>query len=260
MSLLYWKHLLVRTPLEGPAKKLQRLLGLPKRLKHPELRELHLEDERMHQTMRRLIKIDSNCIDIGCHIGATLSLVVKLAPRGKHFAFEPVPQKAAWLREKFPEVNVQQMALADKSGPLTFTENITRPGFSGLSSTVAATDQTRQFAVDCNRLDNVIPADHRVDFMKIDVEGAELFVLRGATQTIGRCHPAIIFESGPSGAAKFGLTRAQLFSFLTTELGYCIYFFKDFLSNSGPLEPATFENASRYPSKAFNYVAIKAPI
>jgi FkbM family methyltransferase len=260
MGLLYWKHLLVRTPLEGPAKKLQHLLGLPKRLRHPELRELHLEDDRMHETMRRLIKSDSNCIDIGCHIGATLSLILKLAPPGKHFAFEPVPQKAAWLQKKFPEVTVKQMALSEQSGPLTFTENITRPGFSGFISTTEPADHTRQITVDCDRLDNVIPSDHRVDFIKIDVEGAELLVLRGAMQTIGRCHPAIVFESGPGGAKKFGFTREQLFSFLTTDLGYSIYFFKDFLSGSSPLALATFEDASRYPFKAFNYVAIKAPV
>src|SRR5882672_2577872 len=135
MGLLYFKHLLVRTPLERPAKHLQHLLGLPKRLRHPELRELHLEDDRMHEAMRRLIRPESNCIDIGCHIGATLSLILKLAPRGKHFAFEPVPQKAAWLAGKFPEVIVKPMALSDQTGPLTFTENITRPGFSGLIST-----------------------------------------------------------------------------------------------------------------------------
>jgi hypothetical protein len=44
MSLaLYAKHLLVRTPLERPAKFLQRALNLPVRLKHPELRELNAE-------------------------------------------------------------------------------------------------------------------------------------------------------------------------------------------------------------------------
>jgi FkbM family methyltransferase len=183
--------------------------------------------------------------------------MLRLAPHGKHFAFEPVPHKAQWLQKKFPEVTIHQMALSDTPGPLTFTENLTRPGFSGLVSTTAPHDQTREFTVNCDRLDNVLPPDHCVDFIKVDVEGAELLVLRGAVQTINRSHPPIIFESGPGGAVKFGLTRPQLFSFLTTDLGYSIFFFKDFLSNSSPLDLATFESAARYPFKAFNYLAIR---
>ena len=150
------------------------------------------------------------------------------------------------------------MALSDQTGPLTFTENITRPGFSGFISTTNEGDQTRQYTVDCDRLDNVIPADHRVDFMKIDVEGAELFVLRGARATIDRCRPAIVFECGPGGAKKFGSTRGELFSYFTEQLGYRVYFFKDFLSSGNPLDLAAFEAAGRYRFKAFNYLAIKA--
>ena len=73
MSLLYWKHLLVRTPLEGPAKGLQHLLGLPRRLRHPELRELHAEDDLMQEAMRRIIKSDFNCIASAAISGGRLA-------------------------------------------------------------------------------------------------------------------------------------------------------------------------------------------
>ena len=84
-----------------------------------------------------------------------------------------------------------------------------------------------------------------------------MFVLRGAKQTIDRCRPAIVFESGPSGAKKFGSTRDQLFSFLSADLGYSVYFFKDFLASAAPLDLPTFQAAGRYPFKAFNYLAVK---
>ena len=52
-------------------------------------------------------------MDIGCHIGSMLSTILRLAPRGQHWAFEPTPSKAAWLRAKFPEVEVREMALTE---------------------------------------------------------------------------------------------------------------------------------------------------
>jgi hypothetical protein len=123
---------LVRTPAEAAAKRMRRLLWLPKLLLHPGLREVCLEDRRMERVVRRLVRPDSNCIDVGAHIGSTLRLLLRLAPRGRHLAFEPLPQKAAWLRKKFPEVEIRTAALGAKSGAVSFVENLTRPGFRGL--------------------------------------------------------------------------------------------------------------------------------
>ena len=121
MSMLYLKHCLIRTPLEAPAFWLADLCGARQRRRAPELKELYAEGSRTREVMRRLIKPTSNCIDIGCHLGSVLSYMVRLAPRGRHMAFEPVPMKAQWLENKFPEVQIMQMALADKAGELRFT-------------------------------------------------------------------------------------------------------------------------------------------
>jgi hypothetical protein len=62
-----------------------------------------------------------------------LSSMIRYAPRGRHIAFEPIPEKADWIRKKFPEVDVKTMALGDKRETLTFYQNISRPGFSSLA-------------------------------------------------------------------------------------------------------------------------------
>ena len=106
---LWLKQRLVRTPLERPLKQLRDWASFPKKLRHPELREVHLEDGRIAQIMRKHITRDMNCLDIGCHIGSMLAEMLRLAPDGKHVAVEADPAKAAWLVTKFPEVDLKSL-------------------------------------------------------------------------------------------------------------------------------------------------------
>lgn len=257
MSSLYIKHLLVRTPFEGPAKAVQHLFAGLKVLRHPGLREVYLEDSRIHRALQRLLRPDTNCVDVGAHLGTTLSTFCKLAPRGSHWAFEPVPQKADWLRKKFPNVAIRQCAASEIDGQTTFVENLTQHGNSGLKETVWASGSTRKIDVEVRRLDGVIPDDCRVDFIKIDTEGAELLVLRGATRLLETHGPDILFESGPGGLESYGLTRCDLFSYLTQKHGYSIYLVNAFLNDGPPLTFEAFEKAHTYPFQAFNYLARK---
>src|SRR5688572_28907092 len=89
---------LIGTPLQGPAQRLLRLRGLAQRLRHPELREIYLEGERIDKLMQVTITDGMNCIDVGCHLGSVLQRIIRLSPTGRHVAVEPLPYKAAWLR------------------------------------------------------------------------------------------------------------------------------------------------------------------
>jgi FkbM family methyltransferase len=256
MTWLYVKHLLLRTPLERSALKLRDISGIFKRMRHPELREIYLEEERIEQTIRRLIRPDSNCIDIGSHIGSFLSLLMRFAPRGKHVAFEPVPEKALWLKRKFPEVEVRNLALGDKHERLSFYQNASQPGFSGFAKSIASQDKVVELIVECEKLDNIVGADRRYDYVKIDVEGAELLVLKGASGMIARDTPIILFESSHDGAAKLGLKREDLFALFVDEFGYDVFLIDDFLKNRTALTLREFESAAVYPFKAFNFLAV----
>lgn len=253
---LYCKHLLVRTPLEGWARRLRHAAGLWRVLRHPGLRDVYFEEWHVERLLRALVKPDSNCVDVGAHIGSTLSSLVALAPRGRHLAFEPVARKAAWLRRRFPEVDVRAVALGETTGYVSFGENLSRPGYSGLGA-AGGGDRVRTVTVECDRLDNVVGPDRRVDFLKVDAEGAELLVLRGAAGMLKRDRPAVLFESTPGGAEKLGTTRGHLFDFLTTELGYSVYLIKDHLRGGPPLDLAAFDRSHQYPFRAFNYLAVR---
>jgi FkbM family methyltransferase len=258
MNWLYLKHLLVRTQLERPAKYLRYFAGFARRRRYPELHEVYVEDDRIEEAMRQVIRPDSNCIDIGCHIGSVLGLILRLAPRGMHIAVEPVPEKAKWLRKKFPEVEIVAMALGDRTGKASFFHDTTRQSLSGFAKVLSSRDHIVELTVDCEMLDNIVDPGRRYAFVKIDVEGAEILVLRGARRMIARDRPVILFESSHDGAGNLGLKREDLFALVTNGLGYEVFMIKDFLEKRPALTLEGFQKAAIYPFQAFNFLAVPA--
>lgn len=246
----------IRTPLERPAQRLRDLTGIARRLRYPELHEIYAKADRIEQAMREIIQSKMNCIDIGCHIGSSLSLMLRLSPGGRHIAFELIPEKAKWLRRKFPEVEIKALALGDRCESRTFFQNASHPGFSGFAKDSTTRDEVIEQTVDCEILDNVVGGDRKYSFVEIDVEGAELLVLKGARRMIARDTPIILFESSHDGAARLGLKREDLFAFFVDELGYKVFLVKDFLEKRAALDITGFQKAAVYPFQAFNFLAI----
>jgi FkbM family methyltransferase len=246
------RYELIGTPLERPVKRLRAVFRSLRKLRHPELNEIYLEDERVDAVFARVLTPDANCLDIGCHFGSVLSELIRLAPNGTHVAFEAIPEKVNFLRRKFPGVLVHAMALSDTAGVSTFFVNEKRTGYSGLARHGGGT--FREISVRCRRLDEMADDLPRIAFIKIDVEGAELFVLRGAKKLLERDRPTILFECSPSGPPAFGYGPGDLFDLLT-ECDYDIYLPKDFLDGGAPIERSRFEAALVYPFQAFNWVA-----
>ncbi|MCV3214938.1 FkbM family methyltransferase [Plectonema radiosum NIES-515] len=252
----YIKHLFIRTPLEKPTKKIRHFLGFRQRIMYPELIDIYQESDRTDKAMERIIGDSFNCIDIGCHLGSTLSTILNLAPLGHHIAIEPLPYKADWLKQKFPEVEVKELALTDTPGEVTFYFNTTQSAYSGLHRREMKNSTLQELTVKSEMLDTILPADHRVDFIKLDVEGGELAVLRGAESTLQRYRPVLLFECTQPGLSSFGLKPIEVFEFLTQKHSYSIFLLKDFLSDRLPLDFDQFDNALHYPFKAFNFIAV----
>jgi FkbM family methyltransferase len=205
--------------------------------------------------MKRLIEPDTNCIDIGCHFGSMLSGMMSRAPKGLHLAFEPTPLKAAFLRRKFPEVDVQEVALSDSEGTVTFWLNESSSGFNGLRQ--HGSGHFRSITVRQCRLDDVVPDGRRFGFVKIDVEGAELLVLRGAPELLRRDRPALLFECGPDGPTAFGFETADLHRELLG-LGYVVHTTQGWLAGADPVDERAFVAGTQYPYVAFNWLAVAA--
>jgi len=82
----------------------------------------------------KVVKPDSNCIDIGCHKGEIMEEILKRSPGGTHLAFEPIPILFQQLKEKFQNNNVQvfDIALSKSTGETTFNYVVNAPAYSGI--------------------------------------------------------------------------------------------------------------------------------
>lgn len=162
--------------------------------------------------MRRVLRPDSNGVDVGAHRGSLLRELVRLAPAGRHHAFEPLPSLAGRLRRRFPSVRVHELALSDRAGRASFVHVVGRPGHSGfrLRPDEAARTGCETIEVETAPLDDVLDRDGPVAFIKVDVEGAEAAVLRGAAATLARWRPVVVFEHGVGAADAYDGATASV--------------------------------------------------
>jgi len=212
-------------------------------------------DVETFKVMEKVLATTSNAIDVGANFGVFTNCMSKIAPQGKHYAFEPVPAAFQYLKQYFdyPNVTLHNVALGDQSGVMDFYQ-ADIIGYSGFKITEAAkqASQSSKVQVSVNTLDAIIPESEAIDFIKIDVEGAELLVLKGAVNTIRRNLPYIVFEF-ERHAEKYGTTPAELFDFLN-DIGLAIWNMEYFLSNKLPFSKAEF--ISNYEKEyEFCYVA-----
>ncbi len=116
--------------------------------------------------MRRCLKRNSNCIDIGAHRGTILREIVALSPAGTQYAFEPVPENYRYLVKSFPRVKVFPVALSNSMGKRRFTHMIDHPTRSGFNTPVEEGEAAEAITVDTDQLDHLIPSDQRHSFYK----------------------------------------------------------------------------------------------
>jgi FkbM family methyltransferase len=195
----------------------------------------NLEYDRLtKKIIKEVVSTNSNCIDVGCHKGEILDEIISSAPNAYHFAFEPIPLFFENLKTKYNNYNnitFLPFALADKNGTASFNYVKNAPAYSGLNKREYAQKQPdiQEINVEIKRLDDLIPENVKIDFIKIDVEGAELGVLKGATRIIEKNKPVIIFESGIGASDYYGTSPENVFDFFDKEVKMKLALLKGFL-------------------------------
>jgi FkbM family methyltransferase len=230
------------------ARALNRVVGgVSRRLGRPELlaavdpsaRRAQQEDLAIRAVLASSLRGDGVYVDVGTNRGQVLGEAVRIAPRVRHVAFEPIPQLADEVERAFPGVEVRRRALGEEQGQAEFCHFRRLDGWSGLRRQQHISDERGDpefITVDVSTLDGEIRQDASV--VKIDVEGAELAVLRGGRALLSRTRPLLIFEHVPAAAALYGADSGSLWDLLT-ELDYEVFS----VTGSGPFGRSEFAHA-----------------
>jgi FkbM family methyltransferase len=172
------------------------------------------------------------CFDIGAEYGLyTLTFARRVGARGRVLSFEPLPgphrflsRIVRWLRA--PNVTVHRVALGDRVGNATLS--LPRRRWLPVHGRAFVTDgadgpgpneefeREERVASTVSTVDGAV-ADAgltRVDFIKIDVEGYEPAVLRGALRTLDRFRPTVLIEIEDRHLEKFRASSASVIDLL----------------------------------------------
>lgn len=221
----------------------------------------NLEYDRLTlKILRQEVRDGVNCIDVGCHRGEILEEMLRLSPSGKHFAFEPIPSLFAELKRRYwAQCTIFPCALSDKEGRTTFNFVRNAPAYSGINRRkyAVAEPDIEEIDVELRRLDDVIPEGTRIGLIKIDVEGAELGVLRGAKELLNRDRPLVIFECGLGASEFYGTRPEDVFDFISDDVNMGIHTLRDFIARHGPMTRERFVEVFNANS---DYYFVAAPL
>lgn len=153
------------------------------------------------RVMKRFVPRDRLSVDVGSNLGVHSYFLARWS-RGVH-AFEPNPRLAGYLeRAATRNVRVSAIALSDMAGRATLSvprlHGVEADPYATIEPRVASlrgslsTEPVHQLEVQTATLDAFGLAD--VGFIKIDVEGHEVAVLRGARETLQRERPTLLVE------------------------------------------------------------------
>ncbi|MGI8892002.1 MAG: FkbM family methyltransferase [Bacteroidia bacterium] len=176
---------------------------------------------------RNVIHEGMTFYDVGANIGEyTVHGAKMVGPKGKIISFEPVPKFFSYLNENInlnefgDRVKLFKFGLSDTTQTVLFSipvdKNIGNAINEGMASQFHSISMSDKFECNLKRLDDVFIEEDlpKPDLIKIDVEGGELFVLKGATEILKKFKPKIILEFNKSNCLNAGYTQEDLYQII----------------------------------------------
>ena len=188
------------------------------------------------------IKPGETALDIGANFGLySYHLSRQVGPAGRVISFEPVPFTCQTLRGVvkrlgLKNVDIRPVGVGEKPGTMSFTVPLQKSGqfMAGQAFIGSRNDNhgdiqgqvrwenTTQISCPVVILDDEVKGLSTLPFIKIDIEGAEVFAFRGAKNLISQFHPTILIEINPWFLDGFQLTMDDLTGPFHA-LGYKVY-------------------------------------
>ena len=171
----------------------------------------------------RFLGPDEICLDIGAHAGSWTRPLSKLVERGHVYAFEALPYYAKVLKFtvtllRLKNVTVFNYAVIDHNNPVTLIwRDNNGKSLTGLTHVAGLLEDTKDaITVNSATVDAFIASQNiksPVAFVKCDVEGAELMVVRGAVNMIKKFRPIFYLEVESHICRRYGYKAENLFDF-----------------------------------------------
>lgn len=201
-------------------------------------------DKLALEVVKKVLSFETaSYVDVGFHKGHMLKLALKVAPKGEHYGFDPLPTFYSKLKKELQSyVTLHEVAVSNKKGdnPFFFVES--NPSFSGLKQRLyPKKEKVTEIIVKTDTLDQLLSEAHNIDLIKIDVEGGEYNVIEGARRVLFKHKPVVLFEHC-AGAAEFYETACvRMWDLMVVQLGMQIRTMQSFLNNDKPLTKAQFQ-------------------
>jgi len=195
-----------------------------------------------------ILKPGMTFIDAGANMGLyTLFAARRLTEKGRVIAIEPSIREMAYLRDNvernaLKRVALLPVALSDHAADVELlVAPVRHAGHNTLGAFGYRTPLDHRERIPAVRLDDLAEAQklRRVDVIKMDIEGAELAALRGASETLGKHRPALLLELSDRALNHQNASSAQVLSLLA-EHGYHVYGFDAAFGLPSPLAPKSY--------------------
>lgn len=176
--------------------------------------------------LSEIVRPGDAVIDIGANQGLYSYYLSRLVgPRGKVYAFEPIPYNLrilARIAHGRSNIIVRPVGCGERNETTEFFVPIShRAPIGGWAHRRASVDRGPGEIVPSNivRLDDEITEP--ISFIKCDIEGTELFAFRGASMILHRWRPTVLCEIFEPWCQRFGITKEEILRFFL-DLGYTV--------------------------------------
>lgn len=202
-----------------------------------------LVEEPETELLSHFIHAQDEVLDIGANYAYYTERMANLCPQGKVYAFEPIPFTAEIAQKiikklKLNNVVFYQKGVGLKTEILKFS--VPKLDFGAISagqahigtrnnelvkgSNLHISDNYENYDCEVVDIDTfLLPSLKNLTFIKIDIEGAEYFALRGMKRTISQFKPVILIEIVPLFLKSFNVNIGEFQSFIEKELGYIVF-------------------------------------
>ena len=203
-------------------------------------------------------------MDVGTHLGWYTCMAAKHMPDGNVYGFEMDDFSYGLLKQnvainELTNVEIFNVAVSDSSDVVSFKRDTKYPDTLHMETSKDDGKSAESVSVNSVKLDEFLESKGCVpDVIKIDVEGAEMKVLKGMTKTLIDHKPTMFVEVHPQNLAYFGTSMSYILSFLLRN-GYNIAEIENHrnLGSDNQLRPLQKDSMLRENTMVYAYPAGK---